>query len=191
MAPSSASGCSSAQPGSCSSAPSDSSSRSYTCETPTPEWQLALRWAETAVALAFLPLSLTEAPPHGPLEAGPGDVQRLGQRRLPQESPQCRHLRRLDVEAWWPPHAFLLGVLQKKMHPDQSKVCPEGRLGSRGHRRAADTRVNDVLGPGLVFGAGELRSQTCVLCTSLGSSPCFVSFSHSSSFRLSFLATGT
>lgn len=44
---------------------------------------------------------------------------------------------------------------------------------------------------GLVFGAGGLRSRACALRTSLGSSPCFASFSHSSSFRLSFLALGT
>lgn len=46
-------------------------------------------------------------------------------------------------------------------------------------------------GPGLAFGAGGLRSRACALRTSLGSSPCFASFSHSSSFRLSFLALGT
>lgn len=46
-------------------------------------------------------------------------------------------------------------------------------------------------GPGLAFGAGGLRSRACALRTSLGSSPRFASFSHSSFFRLSFLALGT
>lgn len=45
-------------------------------------------------------------------------------------------------------------------------------------------------GPGLTLVAGGLRSRACALRTSRGSSPCLASFSHSCSFRLSFLALG-
>lgn len=59
------------------------------------------------------------------------------------------------------PHAFLLGLLQKKCILTNQR-CVQRAVWIP---EVIEGPLNDVWGPGLVFGAGRLRTRACALRT--------------------------